>query len=296
MNIGIIGSGFVGGAIGRGFAQTVDVKVFDIDPKRYTHKYEEVVAQDIVFVCLPTPMLKTGECDTSIIERALDQLSSTLSSYDRKITCIKSTVPPQFLRRNFQRWPNLEIVYSPEFLTERTADLDLMQSSRFIFGTKDLCTPSMMNELFALRFPRVRQVNVTWEEASLIKNATNVFFTVKLSFANELAQLCDALGLDFKSVGSEVLNDGRIGRSHFQVPGHDGNKGWGGHCFIKDCNSWINFSKELGVDPTMARAAWEKNIEARSLGKLTEELNRMQGRASSQYLTSDDVLEFNKND
>jgi UDPglucose 6-dehydrogenase len=93
----------------------------------------------------------------------------------------------------------------------------------------------------------------------------NCFFSTKVSFMNEMKQAVTALDLDWNGIMKGFLLDGRIGNSHVEVPGHDGHLGFGGKCFPKDLNAFINFFKESGVSPTVMTAAWEKNIEVRNV-------------------------------
>lgn len=279
--IGVIGNGFVGGALARGFSLTTDVKVFDLDPDLATHPYSEVVDQDLLFLAVPTPMHKSGVCDTRILLQALNSLDLELEykkSETKKTVIIRSTIPPEFLSKVYSKYPNLSMIYMPEFLTERTADLDFIQSRRFIFGTAggwDI--PHKLHLLFETRFPRTPQRVMTWEAASLVKLGTNGFFTVKLSYFNELAQYADHLGEAAQPIIDEICNDGRIGISHNQVPGHDGDRGWGGHCFPKDNRSLAKCLEEKDIHPWMLNSAWTVNESVRK----NKDWEEMKGRAVS---------------
>lgn len=272
--LGVIGGGFVGGSFVDGFKHYTDTKLFDIDPKRGVHTYEEVLDQDVIVVALPTPMRKDGTVDVSIVDKALDTLNKNLESRPLKPVLLRSTVPPDQLIAWEQRFENFVLVFCPEFLTERTARLDFQQASRFIFGVgrwffkvgsgferNDVL--DRVEELFEYRFPMVPQHWVQLAEASLIKYFTNVFFSTKVALLNEFCQVCDEYDLDFNEVFGRVMLDQRIGRSHFQVPGHDGKMGFGGHCFPKDLNGYIKIAEGVGVDPKVSRAAWKKNLEVR---------------------------------
>lgn len=278
-SIGIIGAGFVGTAICKGFLHYVDVKIYD-KFKSMGFKYPDVVAQDVLFVCVPTPMRTNGSVDLSVLDSALGDLSRAVPEDDLKIVIIKSTVPPGACRHFASKYGNLLIHYSPEFLTERTADLDFIQQGRIIIGTPSDSmgiTEQKIESLFKVRFPGVPIKFVEWDEASAIKYMTNVFFCVKIALFNEFAQVAEKLGLDPNQVAGEVLNDGRIGRSHWQVPGHDGHRGFGGSCFPKDINGYMQFAEELGILPTVAKAAWEKNLEVRP----EKDWQHLKGRAVS---------------
>ena len=97
----------------------------------------------------------------------------------------------------------------------------------------------------------------------MVKYFANCFFSVKVSFVNEMYQICEKLGLSYNDIMGMVMADGRIGNSHWSVPGHDGSLGFGGKCFPKDLTALIHKAQELGVDPKVMRAAWRKNLEVR---------------------------------
>ena len=178
---------------------------------------------------------------------------------------IRSTVPPGFLKEMWEGTSTLQLLFMPEFLTERTADLDFIVAPRYIIGTNNPEDPDEYMktvQAFGERFPKTRIPIMTYTEASLVKYGTNNFFCVKLSYLNELYNTALELGVEDPNVViEEILQDGRIGRSHFQVPGHDGDFGWGGHCFVKDNRAFAHIS---GVNNEMVNAAWEVNKEVRT--------------------------------
>lgn len=290
-SIGVIGHGFVGKAISDGFKHYTDVKVYDINPMLTVNDYFDVVAQDILFVCLPTPMLPDGDVDLKIVRNALHTLDSALQ-VTHKPVIIKSTIPPLALEELAKDYrPNIHLIYNPEFLTERTAMLDFQQQNRLIFGdyvsdtaaTTELVEAydrniTQINTLFSNRFPLVPTLWTTMRQASLVKYFTNVFFATKISLMNEFAQVSEALGVEPDTTIELVLLDQRIGRSHWQVPGHDGKYGFGGSCFPKDINGYMTFARELGVAPMLALAAWHKNLEVRP----EKDWEKLVGRAVSE--------------
>jgi UDPglucose 6-dehydrogenase len=117
--------------------------------------------------------------------------------------------------------------------------------------------------LYRIRFPYVKIVKTDFGTAQLIKYMANCFFATKISFMNEMKQICDAIDGNWNEAMDGFISDGRIGNSHIDVPGHDGNLGFGGKCFPKDINAMISKSLELGINPTVMIAAWEKNLEVR---------------------------------
>ncbi len=265
--LGIVGFGFVGTAIQHGFAQSADFRIFDVDARRSTHTLSEVVQEsDVVFVCLPTPMTEaTGEVDLSIIKEAVESIWR-IATWNNcsPIVVIKSTVIPGTTESLQVAYPELRMVFNPEFLTERTHKLDFINQSRIILGGNEEGT-TLLEEIYSERFPGTPIFTTSSKAAELVKYICNCFFAVKLSFFNEMKQVSDKLGIRYEDIIGMILTDARIGNSHWSAPGHDGNHGWGGKCFPKDLNALVVKAKELGVDPTMLEAAWKKNLEVREV-------------------------------
>lgn len=267
--VGIIGFGFVGRSIHHGFAQQCDFRIYDIDDTISDNTFEEVATDsDYIFVCVPTPMKTTGQFDSSILDHTIDKLNKIAKDTD-KIVIIKSTCLPGTTKGYQEKYPNSHIVFSPEFLTERSARLDFINPSRILFGvSKD--TPNdmklEMDKIYELYHPRFPSYQLHFTDATtveLVKYTANCFFATKLSFFNEMYDLANALGVNYDRLIKYVLMDGRIGNSHWQVPGHDGMKGWGGKCFPKDLNALRHLENELGLHSSILDAVWIKNLEVR---------------------------------
>lgn len=271
-SVGLIGLGFVGGAHAAVFKHYTDVKIYDIDERKCTHDYLDVISQDVLFLCLPTPMLKGGGVDISFIEKALADLEDAACTSP---IIIKSTISPENLEVLYAYPTNLVLIYSPEFLTERTAELDLQNSTRFIFGvdTKSVYSDkeagrrmeaeSKVQNLFDFRFPRVPQHWIDFRQASLVKYFANAFFACKIALLNEFFDIAEAVGVDGQGTIDLMLLDQRIGRSHHLVPGTDGKRGFGGTCFPKDLRGLTRSAAYWGVSPTMLMAAWDVNLRVR---------------------------------
>jgi UDPglucose 6-dehydrogenase len=297
-SLGLLGLGFIGSAVLDTFTNYVDVKAYDVNEARCQNFYTDTIAQDVIFLALPTPMKKDGNVDYSIVKKALEKLRDNLPKDVVKPVLIKSTLPPNILGSLMLEFPTLFIVHNPEFLTERSARHDYMQSNRFIFGTlvgeEGSPQAKMISELFNIRFPQVPQYWVSFAESSLIKYMANCFFATKVSIMNEFKQIAESWGVDFNNVMGKVMLDYRIGRSHFQVPGHDGQLGWGGSCYIKDTNAMIQIANDCGIDAKVLRAAWEKNVEVRGALSLKEEINKHLGRISNEEFALVDVFKLGK--
>ena len=123
---------------------------------------------------------------------------------------------------------------------------------------------SEVKKLYRERFPHTKIIQTDHHSAELIKYMCNCFFATKVSFMNEMFLLSEKLGCDWHSVMDGFVSDGRIGNSHLDVPGHDGDFGFGGKCFPKDINAIIGCFEEIGIDPLVLKAAWERNKTVRT--------------------------------
>lgn len=257
--IGIIGYGFVGESQAFAFSPVADIKIFDIEVAKRTHELDEVLDQDLVFVCIPTPMKEDGTQDISLVEGFFYQVEKFRAN---PIYILKSTVLPGTTKRLADKF-NLNIVFCPEFLTEKTAKLDMLTQSRIVIGGNDSSLVSKVQSLFEARFGNKHYVITDSTSAELIKYMSNNFLTVKTSFMNEYYDLATELEANWNSVIEGFASDPRIGNSHTQVPGHDGKRGFGGSCFPKDINAIIEFSKMFGLDMNILEAAWKTNLRVR---------------------------------
>jgi len=264
LNVGIIGNGFVGSAMAAGFALHAKVRVYDADRSKTIDSLEDVVNKSkYIFLCLPTPMNKNdnSKIDLSIIDSVLSDINK-LNPGNDKIVVIKSTVVPGTTDNFARKYPNLSITFNPEFLTERTANLDFINAARIVLGGEQKLVDSL-EHLYRARFPYTKIIKTDSKSAEFIKYFANCFFATKVSFMNEMLQASEKFGCNWNDVMNGVMSDGRIGNSHTDVPGHDGSRGFGGKCFPKDINAFINFFKDIGVQPTILEAAWQKNLEVR---------------------------------
>ena len=260
MKIGIIGNGFVGSAIMHGFILHVDdIMIYDKDPKRSTHKMEELVKEsDVIFVCVPTPMFESGEADLSIVNSVAEELSS-YECISEKVVVIKSTIVPGTTEALAASFKHMNFVFNPEFLTERKARLDFINTARIVLGSDKKEALEKVEELYRRRFPYTKIIKTDFGTAQLIKYMANCFFATKVSFMNEMYQICEAIEGNWEEALEGFITDGRIGNSHIDVPGHDGDMGFGGKCFPKDLNAMIKKAESLGVKPLVMQGAWEKN-------------------------------------
>jgi len=254
--VGIIGNGFVGESQAFAFSPTSEVKIYDKNPLKSTHTLEETCQSDFVFIAVPTPMKKDGSQDISYIKNVFNEVSPG------PIYIIKSTILPGTTQKLVENYSNLDIIFSPEFLTERTAKLDMLTQARVIFGgKKGLC--NKVKKLFEQRFMKRNYIITDSITAELIKYMNNTFFATKVSIINEFKRLSDSLGANWEDAINGFTSDNRIGDSHLHVPGPDGKLGYGGTCFPKDVNALITMGKELNIPMNTLEAGWKTNLEVR---------------------------------
>ena len=265
--IGIIGQGFVGSAVREGMEKYFDVICFDKDPNKFSNSVSvfNVVENSVLcFLCVPTPMKKSGECDLSIVNKALNEIYECTTSLNKNqyIVVIKSTIPPGTTSKLNLEFPNISIVFNPEFLTEANSVNDYLEQNRIIIGG-DRPASSKVKMIFSKAFPRIPIIKTSSTIAETIKYVTNTFLAMKVSYANEVYQICQELNIDYDKVIEYSRYDDRLGNSHWSVPGPDGDFGFGGHCFPKDLAAFEFIAKEMGIDTIMLTAALDKNKKVR---------------------------------
>ena len=269
--IGIIGQGFVGNAVYQKFKQYYEIKTFDLDSTKANSTKEDVLESKIIFVCLPTPMNHDGSCNVSLVESTIKDIASHGKT---EIVVIKSTVSPGTTARINSLHPNLQIVFNPEFLTERNAVTDYENQNRIILGGPRPATTEL-KQIFSKVFPKAHIIKTDSTHAEMVKYLTNTFLSVKVSFANEIYQICDKLKIDYDKVVEYATMDERLGESHWSVPGHDGDFGFGGHCFPKDLQAMIHLSDVLETTSNVLNAARDTNDKVRK----NRDWEGMKGRA-----------------
>ena len=239
------------------------IRSFDIDPTKATHSLEETISMsDFVFISVPTPANKDGSINLDILESSLRSIEKIPGS-SKPIILVRSTIVPGTTKRLQTMFPKLNLVFNPEFLTERSAYFDFISQSRVILGGKSE-NIDKVERLYKDRFGESMSVIKTnYETAELIKYMCNIFFATKVSFLNEMRLISDAVGGDWDTAINGFVRDGRIGSSHNNVPGHDGKFGFGGSCFPKDIQALLDFSNDLNINLNVVEGAWKTNLEVR---------------------------------
>jgi len=279
-NIGIIGRGFVGSAVEFGFsAQTgcdwATLRVHDKDPSKSLHSLEETVNEsEFIFVSVPTPSNNDNSINVDIIYEVFEDINQ-VNKRDDNIFLLRSTVVPGTCKKLAEKYPKLNIVFNPEFLTERSAKFDFINQSRYIVGG-DKKSSEKVGKLFRKRFGEsIALIETNFNTAEMIKYMCNCFFATKVSFLNEMRLVADKSGVDWDLAVEGFVRDGRIGHSHLQVPGPDGKWGFGGSCFPKDVRAMISFGESLDIDMDTLNGVWDTNLKVRP----EKDWEKLQGRS-----------------
>jgi UDPglucose 6-dehydrogenase len=312
MHIAVIGTGYVGLVTGACFAEFgVDVTCVDIDADkiarlssgempiyepgleqlvtknmqsgrlRFTTDIKQAVEQALViFLAVGTPPQADGSPDLSFVESAARSIGKHMNGY--KVIVTKSTVPigtGEYLRkllREISPRLNFGIVSNPEFLREGAAINDFMRPDRVVIGSRDEEAIAIMRDLYRpLYLIEAPFVVTSLEAAELTKYAANAFLATKISFINEIANMCDSIGCDVHDVAKAMGMDRRIG-SKFLHPG----PGFGGSCFPKDTQALASVARQFGRDSLIVDAVIEVNRRQRQamLPKIEKLVGEMAGK------------------
>jgi len=246
MKIGIIGQGYVGTALKEGFQDFYQVETYDkYDLGKSTHsKISDIVElSDVIFVCVPTPMRQDGSCYTGIVEEVIREINENANG---QIVVIKSTVPPGTTDRINEEYTHTTTIFNPEFLTEANFIQDFKNQSRIILGG-DRKGTNKVRQIYSRIFPNATIVKTGAKHAEMVKYFTNCFLATKVSFANEMYNICQQLDLDYDKIVEYATYDERLGKSHWAVPGPDGDFGYGGHCLPKDLSAIVSEFDTYGL-------------------------------------------------
>ncbi len=244
-----------------------------------TSSYQEGMKDvDFVFVAVGTPNKPEGGVNLSYLHSAYEMIGANLNGR-RPIVVNKSTVPPgtcDMMGELLSRFANgrgpISIVSVPEFLREGHAVADFMKPARVIIGTSDDSAAQMVAELH--RPLNCEMLFTDTRSAEMIKYASNAFLAVKISFINEIAQICDAVGVDVTSVAKGIGLDPRIGKAYLNA-----GIGYGGSCFPKDVAVLTDVAKENGCEPRMLNATVATNADQplRFIRRIESALGTLQG-------------------
>ena len=249
MKIGIVGQGYVGTAIKVGFEPHYELETYDkYDEDKSTCGLSDMVAEcEVIFVCVPTPMNEDGSCHTDIVESVVKDIDDRvdLGNISKPIVVIKSTISLGTTDRLHKKYKGVNVIFNPEFLTEANFIEDFKNQKRIILGGVRQGT-NKLRQIYSKVFPHATIVKTGSKSAEMVKYFINCYLGTKVSFANEMKMVSDEVGIDYDKVVEYATYDERLGKSHWAVPGPDGDLGFGGHCLPKDVSAIVSeFDTEL---------------------------------------------------
>ena len=253
--IGIIGVGVVGTAMKDGFKGAH--QIFLHDPKLGTNLENVTDNTDFSYIAVPTPSNpKTGECDTSIIESILSKMP------DNHNIVIKSTIIPGTTNQLQEKYPNLKIGCSPEFLRSASSEYDFKNQDILVIGTKhnQMAQDILSHHKESKVFNSMNFFHVTPTQAELVKYAKNSFYAMKVIFANQFHDLSNELGEEWNVVKEIITSPQQqiIGPSHLDSPKENQN-GYGGDCLPKDTLALRALLQSLGIKYNFIEAIIKDN-------------------------------------
>jgi UDPglucose 6-dehydrogenase len=250
--IGLLGKGTVGKAVYEGLTHLGHQMSF-FDPAYAGSKIEDVLDTEVVFLCVPTNQAENGDCDTSIVESVVEELSRLRY---RGLVAIKSTVVPGTSDRLSQQYPDLKICSVPEFLRAKTALADFMyHHDLLIIGSHREEDFDIIEQIHGNLPQNVARVKPA--EAEVVKYFNNVNHSVQIIFANIAFDVCKALGVDYNNVYNAIIKRECFNPAYLMC--NDNLRGFGGHCLPKDTSAWANLVKKLGLNYTMIDAVQNDN-------------------------------------
>ena len=231
----------------------------------YTSNYKNAYKNaDVIFIAVGTPELPNGSANTDFVYNVAKQIAETIEK--DCIVVLKSTVPigtndriEKFIKTNLKHNVNVEIVSNPEFLAQGTAVRDTLHASRIVLGVESLNAEKIMREVYS-GFKEVPILVTNRRSAEMIKYASNDFLALKVSYINEIANLCDLLGANIDDVAAGMSYDPRIGDKFLKA-----GIGYGGSCFPKDARALIHVAEEHGYDLKTVKASINVNTRQKTI-------------------------------
>ncbi|RFU67438.1 UDP-glucose/GDP-mannose dehydrogenase family protein [Bacillus sp. V59.32b] len=246
-----------------------------------TNIKEAVRNAEVVYIAVGTPMSATGEADLTYVKQVAETIGENLNGY--KVIVTKSTVPvgtgklvESIIHNYSPDNHSFDIVSNPEFLREGAAIQETMNMERAVIGATSDKAYGIVAELHKPFTSTI--VKTTVESAELIKYAANAFLATKISFINDIANICERVGADVTKVSEGIGLDSRIGKKFLQA-----GVGFGGSCFPKDTSALLHISQECGYDFNLLKAVMETNEGQRDrvVEKLTAALGSLKGKTIS---------------
>ncbi|MBI4091095.1 MAG: UDP-glucose/GDP-mannose dehydrogenase family protein [Candidatus Komeilibacteria bacterium] len=248
--ITIAGLGIVGSAV-QAYLNGTGLAAQAYDPPKGLKDASVLKKADIVFITVPTPYTENG-FDLRYVNEVVHRIG------DNAIVVIKSTVLPGTTDAYQRQHPNLKMMFSPEFLTEKTATHDFSHPTRQIVGYTEV-SRDVAPKVLDLLPPAPYRATMRAAEAEMIKYMNNVFYALKVTYANQLYDLCEAMGIDYNLVvEGATSSEPMMGQNHWDVM-FGGYRGYDGKCLPKDVRALIQFGTEHHIDISLLEKIEELN-------------------------------------
>ncbi len=268
MKLGIIGVGFVGGTTATVLEQKHEVYRYDKYKSPYNTELmlEKIAKQaECAFICVPTPMQKSGAIDYSNIHNSIQALLKKTEEVGRNpkeiLVIIRSTAVSGTTDKLAEQYP-FSFAFNPEFLREKHALQDMQDTNRVVIGANEHDNIHKMLDIYKPLFPNAEYIVTDRKTAEMIKYAANATLASQVIIANEIFNICKILGVDYETVKNTILLDDRIGKN-INVPGPDGDFGFGGKCFPKDLSALIHLAGEHEYSANVLREIRRTNEDLR---------------------------------
>lgn len=237
--VGLVGVGFVGSAIKRSF-ESKGLDVVAYDKYKNMDRFEDLIGCDMLFLNLPTPMIRGGAYDKGPIFETLDRLEDSDFS---GVVILKSTVEPGTVW-NLNSKYSFFVIHNPEFLTERTAYEDFHNQTHVVLGIDNQCDQTLsVVDFFSRFYPEAEISLCSSKESEAMKIFCNNFYAMKIMIFNEFFDLCSKMNMNYQNIVDLMVKNDWINPMHTMVPGPDGKLAYGGNCFIKDTEALLEFMK-----------------------------------------------------
>lgn len=269
MKIGMVGMGFVGGTTAKVFSDKHEIFPYD----RYKAPFNTqddvdslVRNSDVAFLCVPTPMKKSGEIDYEPMHHSLGLLAKSANRVGRNprdlLVTVRSTAVSGTTDSFAEEYP-FRFAFNPEFLRERHAEEDMRNTSYVVLGVEDQESERQLKAVYEPLFPDARIFVTNRRTAEMVKYLNNARLATMVTFDNAAYRVCDALGIDYKEAKEILSQDPRNGRV-MDVPGPDGDFGFGGKCFPKDVRALTYLAREHGEPMHILEEVWRSNGDYRT--------------------------------
>jgi len=257
--------GFVGGNTAKVFEKKHEIFAYDKykEPYNYQRNLEKIAKEsELIFLSVPTPMKQSGEIDYSAINNSLNNLKKhSMETQNKPYIVVRSTAVSGTTDGLEKKYP-YKFAFNPEFLREKHALEDMKSTKRIVIGSSHEEVKEKIKEAYKELFPSAKYILTDNKTAEMIKYSANVILASQISIANEIYQICKKIGVDYNEVKDAILLDERIGRN-LDVPGPDGELGFGGKCFPKDLNALIYLARENHYRPYLLEEVWRLNEKLR---------------------------------